>query len=416
MLLIARAIAVSLLAVLVRDPMDDLSLTNLGDIDGDGVEDVLVLAPRYTHGLATGRAWLASGKDLSLIADIVDLGGGINAFACALPDLDHDGYRDMAIATSNGVTIYSCKTGAVLRRLQSIAAGTKAWAFSGSAACMGSPNDVSSCTLFTAWYTTGCGNDSRARPSGCLRGYSLPSFSQTCCVDGTCEEEWLGSSLCATSRNDVRRIWAAARDRLDIDNNQHRYVRDRISCFDEHLAPRFQVVKDRTNGHFGERLLDAGDWNGDGIPDLLVCSPGEWGDAESPPGSVEVLSGVDGKVLSAFQGKGGEEFGVGACAIADVDGDGHEDIVVCAPSAATNSGRAILYSGSSEKLLRYLPTKKRERVVALDCASVASKGATSKPLVMLLRRDVDSDKYLATEVDPASGEIMLENPLFGSTK
>jgi hypothetical protein len=150
-------IALTLALVAREDPLEDFTVTNLGDVNGDGTDDVLVLTQRDaqgyardSRGLATGRAWLISGKDLTVMTSLVGVGSGPSLSACAVPDLDHDGVRDMAIATDGGVTIYSCRTGEVIRRLQSIAAGTKDWALSGSVACIAASGDGAESTLFTA--------------------------------------------------------------------------------------------------------------------------------------------------------------------------------------------------------------------------------------------------------------------------
>jgi hypothetical protein len=415
---------VSTLAPVARDPEESFTVTNLGDVNGDGTDDVLVLSPcdaqgygRDAHGLATGRAWLISGKDLTVMASLVGVGNGPSLSACAVPDFDRDGVRDMAIAANGGVTIYSCRTGEVIRRLQSIAAGTNAWALSGSVACIAARGDGAESTLFTAWYTTSCGADHAASSTGRLVGYSLPAFSSVCCVDGGCVDEWLGTTLCATIHGNTRRVWAVARDAKDGPGGRKRYERDRLCCYDEHLTPRFQVVEEITNLHFGERLADAGDWNGDGIADLLVCSPGEWGGDDTVAGWVEVRSGVDGKILSEFRGKHGEEFGVGACVISDVDHDGHVDVVICCPDErGANQGDAMLMSGAGGKLVRLLPAEKHKRLLTLDCAPLVEKDAPDRPSVFLFRFDVDARSYSAAVVDPSTGGILREKIVIASAQ
>lgn len=106
----------------------------------------------------------------------------------------------------------------------------------------------------------------------------------------------------------------------------------------------------------GTALASGADYDGDGVDDLLVGSPG----TVSPPtpfgqafyGAVEVISGATGAVLksvigSSFQGSG---FGEVLAWVPDISGDGVPEFVVGLPrqDVLTSSGTTLVEAGEAE--------------------------------------------------------------------
>ncbi|MBK8979773.1 MAG: FG-GAP repeat protein [Planctomycetes bacterium] len=105
----------------------------------------------------------------------------------------------------------------------------------------------------------------------------------------------------------------------------------------------------RTGGdRFGEAVAAGPDQDRDGVDDVLVGAPGRNG---SRPGYVEVRSGRDGlRLLRLVGARIDDRFGRALCRVADVDGDGVDEILVGAEDYAQ------LHSGADGRLLRHIPS------------------------------------------------------------
>ena len=96
-------------------------------------------------------------------------------------------------------------------------------------------------------------------------------------------------------------------------------------------------------------LFDA---NADGFPDVAVGAPGTPGGMR---GTVSVFGGIAGSVATTasallIPAEGEPSFGASLARAGDVNGDGFGDLVVGAPDAGANNGRAYVYYGSSTGL------------------------------------------------------------------
>jgi len=103
-----------------------------------------------------------------------------------------------------------------------------------------------------------------------------------------------------------------------------------------------------SGGTFGWAVADSGDINGDNVRDVLVGAIG--------PGQVHVYSGSNGALIRTLQASpaepGGGQFGYSLSDAGDVDGDEVPDTVVGATLAAGGNGAVYLYSGATGALIR----------------------------------------------------------------
>lgn len=107
------------------------------------------------------------------------------------------------------------------------------------------------------------------------------------------------------------------------------------------------------DAEFGYAVAGGGLINGDSVPDLVVSSPGFFGDI----GNVKAYSGATSTVLSTYTGSNvGERFGEAVAAGGDFNGDGLLDVIVGAPShdllpLSVNRGRIEVLSALSGAIL-----------------------------------------------------------------
>mgnify|MGYP001490605058 CR=1 FL=1 len=93
----------------------------------------------------------------------------------------------------------------------------------------------------------------------------------------------------------------------------------------------FRVAGDVAQRYLGAGIWAAGDFDGNGVPDLLVAAPGD-GNVTRGPGYVIVASGVDGAELFRATGTSNAGyFGTAAAVIEDVTGDQVPDVLISEP-------------------------------------------------------------------------------------
>ena len=98
----------------------------------------------------------------------------------------------------------------------------------------------------------------------------------------------------------------------------------------------------------GTSPSDAGDLNGDGIGDLAV---GAWQNREGAisGGKVYLFSGADGQALGSWTCRQhGDTFGFDSVGLSDVDGDGNNDLLITSAWSPTNgpkTGRVFILAG-----------------------------------------------------------------------
>ncbi len=102
---------------------------------------------------------------------------------------------------------------------------------------------------------------------------------------------------------------------------------------------------------FGHAVAGAGDVNGDGFDDVLIGARLN-GASFNQGGSIRVISGQTMAPLYEITGlASGEQLGASVSGCGDVDGDGVDDFVGGAPTAAGNFGMARVYSGATSSIL-----------------------------------------------------------------
>lgn len=279
------------------------TIKTIGDLNADGIRDLLVGAPfDDTGGPGAGAVFVISGLDRSLVHTLtgsfsfVEFGRSL----CELGDVDGDQVSDFAVGAPfdqwNGVAggavrIYSGSTGFV---------------------------------LFTFGATT----------PGDRLGAAIAAAGD---VNGDGVSDLI--------------IGAPGNDDLDEAAGAV-YVR---SGSDGSLLHTFYGAF--TNDVFGTSVAGVGDLNQDGFPDILVGAPFQ-DDQGTDSGSAKVLSGLDGATLYLMTGSSaGAQFGSVVASLGDVNNDHVLDLAVGSPSPGDPSAQAIrVFCGATGILIHVITT------------------------------------------------------------
>ncbi len=100
---------------------------------------------------------------------------------------------------------------------------------------------------------------------------------------------------------------------------------------------------------FGTAVGGTGDIDGDQVPDVIVGAPSIF------QGEASIFSGADGSLIHTFVGEAGSDsFGFAVNGAGDFNGDGTPDVVIGATrhdATGSNAGRAYVYSGADFTLI-----------------------------------------------------------------
>ena len=109
----------------------------------------------------------------------------------------------------------------------------------------------------------------------------------------------------------------------------------------------------RAGDRFGLAADGGGDVDADGYPDVIVGA--EWADRGGlDTGAASVFSGQTGALIYEFAGPPNGHMGLAVSFAGDLNGDGHDEVMVSAPDAdfaGVRSGSVYVYSGIDGSLL-----------------------------------------------------------------
>jgi hypothetical protein len=280
------------------------AIANAGDVDGDGLSDVLVGAPDLVSGGGhgpvgtAGRAQLRSGANGGLLLEIDGMVAGdmFGVSVAGLSDVDGDGVLDFAVGAS-GADVNG--------------------GFSGSVRFV---SGVDGSTLLTV----------PGPQPGCYFGGSMASMDD---LDGDGKLDLIVS---ATGYDVVGQPDAGAVLLLSGASG----------------AMLHSWYGPESGSSFGASLANLGDVNGDGASDVGIGAIGA--DAAGvgiSAGAVYAYSGASkGLIVARHGGSESEGLGRSLTAIADVSGDGLPDLLAGGATSSemgTYSGVARIFAGTS---------------------------------------------------------------------
>ncbi len=313
-----------------------------GDVDGDGVPDLLVGAPTASpNGLAgAGSAFVHSGATGAPLwrfdgAATQDRLG--NAVAGA-GDVDADGTPDLVVAAwwadpggaslAGSAFVYSGSTGQQLHRFDGSALGdTLGGAVAGVGDLDGDGHDDVAVGAHNA-------DPGGLFSAGSVFVHSGASGQLLLRLDGNNADDWFGLALTAAGDLDGDGVGDLA---VGAENASPGGVH-KAGALRAHSGATglllFSVDGTTANGFLGHAVAGIDDLSGDGVPDLAVAQDGFPAGGQADTGRVLVLSGTDGSLLFESTGaSGGDRFGSSLAAAGDQNGDGRPEVAVGADQA-----------------------------------------------------------------------------------
>ncbi|MCI2285236.1 hypothetical protein L3081_19970 [Colwellia sp. MSW7] len=345
-------------------------VSDLGDVNNDGVVDVIVGAPlNNNNGSNSGSVTIfsgATGEELyrfygefpedNLGRSVSDLG-----------DVNNDGFADvivgsqrqnMLMETSIGVaTIYSGADGSVLHRLYS---GSSFDGFAESVSALGDVNSDGFADVIV----------------GAPQDNTHDTYSGSAMIFSGATGEVLHSFYGEDNGDEFGR---AVSDAGDVNNDGFADVivgapQNDTNGRNAGSAIIFsgatgEVLKSFYGEYyyenFGYSVSDAGDVNKDGVTDVIIGAPGEGFEVaersmrgaqsvtplqsaeriQTDNGNATIFSGATGEVIYSFNGEAEyDQFGISVSGLGDINNDGYADVIVGAPENDTN-GSATIFSG-----------------------------------------------------------------------
>lgn len=335
---------------------------NVGDVDGDGAADLVTSAPTFVSGRGpAGRVYVYSGRSGKLLWQQTgqsgdQLGLGIEAAG----DVNADGTPDV-IASAPGRSrafVYSGKDGQVLLEL----VGQPGDQF-GRVADLGDLDGDGHGEVMVG--------EPQGKAMGPNTGRAIVFSGKTGEILFTLEGERAGDKFGTAVAG-----WSDAESALLVVGapDAGAGARGRVYVYDRSGNKRFVLEAEPTGAELGGMFVSVvGDVDADGVRDVYAS---DWSDGARGPttGRVYVHSGRTGERLWAVAGEtAGEGFGIGPADAGDVDGDGHDDLVVGAwqhASAARSGGKVTVLSGRDGSPLRAITCRVRGDTFGFDATGM----------------------------------------------
>lgn len=323
------------------------SVSPAGDVNADGVPDVVAGAPGHPN--IAGKALVYSGVDGAVLLELSagEVGDQFGLKVCDLGDLDGDGKDDVMVgapgtdstgANAGRAYVYSGADGRELARIDGTKAGDQLGA--SADATLEGDHRILAIGAMTGG-PNGAGEVQVHRWTG--ETYE-PFFLIESDATGRNLGQYFVSILGDVDGDGVPDVYAS-----DWQNAGGGAGAGRVYVHSGKDGTRILEVTGRRPGEgFGTSPSEAGDVDGDGHADLIV---GAWqnADAAASAGKCYLVSGKDGATLATYTSRqGGDTLGFDATGIGDVDGDGGLDFLLTSAWSGAHgaqTGRLFIVAG-----------------------------------------------------------------------
>lgn len=344
------------LATHVGQPFDILghSVSTAGDVDGDGTPDYVGGAPDIRPG-GDGRVLVWSGATHDLIWEAAGPAGAFwGGSVSGAGDVDHDGHADVVVGAEEAdggrgsVEVLSGADGSRLWLRHGRAPGHQAGDQLGSA--VGLVGDVDGDDvpdLSVGAYGAKAGRGTAYVLSG-ADGHTIHQLNPQ--GDGAVFGEYFASGAGDVDADGVGDVFVADYNGGKANQRENPPGTGAAYVFSGATGERLYRFDAPAPGDGFGPGRGVGDVDGDGYDDLIIAGYTSSAGADEA-GQATVYSGRDGTVLQVITSTtAGENFGVDALGLGDVDGDGRTDFLVTAVGLAfegTAPGTAYLVAGTT---------------------------------------------------------------------
>ncbi len=330
------------------------SVASAGDVNGDGYSDIIVGAPYNDAGAGdAGRAYIYFGGDLVDNSPdvILTCETGSSLFGVSVSnagDVNGDGYSDVIVG-ANSYSVYTGRAYIFFGGVQMnnvadvILTGESVWSFFGWT--VSSAGDVNGDGFSDVIVGAFRYDNVRGRAYIYLGGSSMDNFADVT-LSGVSDSCKFGVSVFTAGDVD-KDGYSDVIVGSEWENSLtgRAYIFKGGSTMDN--IPDVTLSGELANSGFGISVCTAGDINNDGFSDVIV---GAYGYGTNRGRAYIYLGGTSMNIIPGLTLTGeapGDYFGHSVCGLGDLNDDGYDDVMVGAYGYNSNRGRAYIYLSDS---------------------------------------------------------------------
>ncbi|MHC4976174.1 MAG: VCBS repeat-containing protein [Planctomycetota bacterium] len=342
---------------------------NLGDVDGDGVDDFTTSAPFRVidEAAQSGKIYTYSGKSGDLLWEVDGEAGSLLGIGIGeAGDVNNDGVPDVIAGSpgTNETFVYSGDDGRVLLTLEQPLEGVF---FGRKVMGVGDVNgDGHADVLLGSPGRVQAGENPPPPHAGAAFLYSGRDGALLATLEGEESADAFGQSVSGGMIDGVPHLLVGAGNAGPSDRGRM-YI---YTFEDGEAALRKAIDGHELDTNYGWMFTSLiGDVDGDGAQDIYTT---DWNSNRGGQGAgrIAIYSGRTLDVLHDIDGEdAGENFGIGTCETGDLDGDGCDDFAVGAwqnADGATSGGKVYVYSGKSGALLSTITSTVESETFGFD--------------------------------------------------